>query len=172
MRVSEIMAQPVVVAREDATLEQVAGTMVERRIGCLPIVDREGRMVGVITEADFAAKECGVPFTFVRAPQLLGQWLGKEGADRIYATSRRLTAREIMTPGGITAAEDATLEEVLERMLRHDINHVPVLRDGTPVGMVARHDLLRLLLCSVAEVTRPCPQDSDVGEAPPEAATV
>lgn len=164
MRVSEIMVQPVVVARENATLEEVARTMVEHRIGCLPIVDARGRMAGVITVGDFAAKERGVPFSLVRAPQLLGQWLGQADADRIYAQSRRLSASEIMTPHGITVTEDATLEDVLRQMLRHDINHVPVLRDGIPVGMVARHDLLRLMLCSVAEITQPCPEDRDIAE--------
>jgi CBS domain-containing protein len=160
VKVREIMVQPVRVAREDATLEEVAQTMVEHRIGCLPIVDGRGRMVGIITEGNFTARERGVPFSLVRAPQLLGQWLGKEGADRIYAESHRLAAREIMTPRGITVTEDATLEDVLEKMLRHDIKHVPVVRGGIPVGMVARHDLLRLMLCSVAEITKPCPEDS------------
>jgi CBS domain-containing protein len=156
------MVKPVVVAREAATLEEVARTMVEHRIGCLPIVDSRGRMSGVITEGDFAAKESGVPFSLVRAPQLLGQWLGKADADRIYARSRQLSAREIMTPHGITVTENAALDDVLERMLRHQINHVPVLRDGIPVGMVARHDLLRLMLCSVAGITRPCPEGGDI----------
>jgi CBS-domain-containing membrane protein len=114
-------------------------------------------MVGVITEGDFTAKDRGVPFTFVRAPQLLGRWLGKENAERIYAESRQRFAREIMTPGGITVTEDATLDQLLELILRHDIKHVPVLRAGVPVGMVARHDLLRLMLCSAAEITSPCP---------------
>lgn len=151
-------------------LAEVARTMVEHRIGCLPIVDSRGRMAGVITEGNFTAQERGVPFSLVRAPQLLGQWLGKEGADQIYAQSRRLSAREIMTPRGITVTEDATLEDVLERMLRHDINHVPVLRDRIPVGMVARHDLLRLMLCSVADIAAFCPADSDIEVPAPETA--
>jgi CBS domain-containing protein len=159
MRVSEIMVQPVVVLRQDVTLEEAAREMLGRRIGCLPVVDDSGRMVGILTEGDFTAREHGVPFSFLRAPQLLGQWVGKTGAERIYAEARRRIVSELMTPGGISVTEDATLEDLLRLMLRHDIKHVPVLRDGVPIGMVARHDLLRLMLCSSAEITTPCPQD-------------
>jgi len=43
----------------------------------------------------------------------------------------------------ITATEDTPLQEVANQMLRYDIDHVPVVRDGVPVGMVSRHDFLR-----------------------------
>jgi CBS domain-containing protein len=45
----------------------------------------------------------------------------------------------------VTATEDDTVTAVVERLLRHDISRLPVVRDGVPVGIVARHDLLKLL---------------------------
>jgi CBS domain-containing protein len=46
----------------------------------------------------------------------------------------------------VTVTEADSVEKVVELMLHHDVNRIPVVRDGTPVGIVARHDLLRLML--------------------------
>ncbi len=46
----------------------------------------------------------------------------------------------------VTVTEGEPVADVVERMLRHDITRVPVVRDGVPVGVVARHDLLRMMV--------------------------
>lgn len=120
--------------------------MLDRGIGGMPIVDSGGKLRGIVTESDFAAKERGIPFSLVRAPQLFGDWLGPSGVEHVYTAARSMTAREIMQTRVITVTEDDPLERVLQLMMRHDINRVPVIRDDVPVGIVARHDLLRLML--------------------------
>jgi CBS domain-containing protein len=146
MKAREIMIQPVVSVREDSTLDEVARTLLERRIGGVPVIDDRGRLCGLVTESDFAAKDRGFPFSTFRYPQVLGQWLPKAGLERIYQTARTMTAREIMTADVITVHEEDSLEEILRRMLRHEIHRLPVVRDGVPVGIITRHDLLRLML--------------------------
>jgi CBS domain-containing protein len=146
MKVREVMSRPVVVVQEDATLEEVARTMLDHHIGCAPVVNRKGLLVGVITESDFAAKEKGFPFSTFRAPQLLGQWISSENVERIYETARSLQAKEIMQPSVITVTEDQTMNDAVVLMFEHDINRIPVIRNGVPVGIVSRHDLLRLLI--------------------------
>ncbi len=59
MIVRELMAQPVVVVRENTTLEVIARTLLERRIGCVPVVNERGELIGIVTESDFAAKDVG-----------------------------------------------------------------------------------------------------------------
>jgi CBS domain-containing protein len=44
--------------------------------------------------------------------------------------------------------EEQSAEDAVQLLLRHDVNRLPVVRDGVPVGLVARHDLLRLMLQS------------------------
>ena len=70
--------------------------------------------------------------------------------DHLYVTARTLTARNIMKSHVITVGEDDSLELVLQAMMRHDVNRIPVVRDGVPVGIVARRDLLRLMLRETA----------------------
>lgn len=144
-RASEIMSEPVRCVEADLKLHEAAGTMLEEGLGSLVVVDAEDRPVGILTDSDFSSHEAGVPFSTYRAPQLMGRWIGEEGVERIYEEARRRTVGEIMSTPVRTVEADATVREVLAVMLRHDIKHVPVLRDGRVAGMIARHDLLRML---------------------------
>jgi CBS-domain-containing membrane protein len=83
MKIKEFMSQPVTVVGEGATLEEIARTMLGQNIGCVPVVDARGKISGIITQSDFAAKERGVPFSTFRAPQLFGQWVDR-GYDRAH----------------------------------------------------------------------------------------
>ena len=140
------MSHPVITVREDATLEEVARIMLDHRFGSVPVVNEQGTMVGLITESDFAAKGKGVPFTTFEMPQVFGHWLGKSGVEQMYERAREILARDTMTRDVITIEEDATIEDVLELMLRYDVNRLPVVRDKVLVGIVARYDLLKLML--------------------------
>ena len=145
MKVSELMVQPVIVVNEQTTLAEVARLMLERRMGGIPVTDAQGILCGIITESDFAAKEKGVPFSTFRAPQLFGQWMGKEGVEELYRTAQTMPAQTIMTRRVVTVTEDEPVEAVIQKMLSHDINRIPVVRQGVPVGIVTRHDLLKLM---------------------------
>jgi CBS domain-containing protein len=145
MKVQEIMTQPVIVAREDTTLEEIARTMLERGIGAMPVVDVHGKLSGIITESDFTAKDCGIPFSTYRAPQVFGKWLTSEGCELIYEAARQTTAKQIMNRSVTTISEGETVERLLEMILDSDLKRIPVVRDGVPVGIVARHDLLKLM---------------------------
>lgn len=150
MKIKEFMSQPATVVGEDASLEEVALTMLGQNIGCVPVVDAHGKIRGIITESDFAAKEKGIPFSTFRAPQLFGQWVDKGMVERIYETARKMTAKEIMSHHAVTVTEDQGAEEAIELLLKYDVNRLPVVRDGAPVGIVSRHDLLRLMAPKMA----------------------
>ena len=144
MKVKEIMTQPVITITEDTPLQEVAKIMLERRIGGLPVINKSGELTGMVTESDFTAKEKSVPFSMFRAPQLFGIWLGND-AEAIYASAMNMPVREIMSTSVVTVTGDEPIERVLELILMHDINRIPVVKYGKPVGIVARHDLLRVM---------------------------
>lgn len=64
----------------------------------------------------------------------------------MYQQARAILAADTMTGDVITVEENATIEEVLELMLRYDVNRIPILRDKVLIGIVARYDLLKLML--------------------------
>lgn len=146
MKTREIMIQSVVTVKEDTTLEDIAKIMLDRRIGCVVVVDKQGKTTGIVSESDFAAKERAFPFSRYWAPQLFGMWMTKDKIEEMYKIARTMTAKEIMTTPVITLKEDDVIEEVVKKMLHYDINRIPIVRDdGVPVGIVARYDLLRLI---------------------------
>ena len=146
MKVKEIMSHPVITVSEGASLEETAKVLLDNRIGGVPVIDDQSKLTGIVTESDFAAKEKGLPFSTFRAPQVLDQWLSGEGIEQIYKAARRRKAEEIMTCDVVVVSENDQVEEVVRLMLRHDINRIPVVSDGALVGIVARHDLLKLML--------------------------
>lgn len=144
--VTRIMTSPVVTVPLGTSLADAARTMLERDLGSVLCLDEGGRIRGIVTDRDFAARTVGIPFSTFRVPQLLGRWLDEGGVERIYREARERTVDEIMSEPVHSVDEDGTVEEVLELMLKRNVKHVPVVRDGQAVGMVARHDLLKFLL--------------------------
>lgn len=146
MKVREIMSSPVITIRETGTLQDAAKLMLDNRIGGLPVVNEHGRLVGFLTDSDFSAKDVGVPFSLFRAPQVLGQWIGHEGIERIYESARISLVRDFMSHPPVWVGEDESVERVARIMMERDINRVVVVREGKPIGIVARHDMLRFLV--------------------------
>lgn len=141
------MVSPVVVAREETTLAELADTMLEHRFGGIPIVDEAGVLVGIVTESDFVGRKERVPHAFPteQLPSVLDEWVERGRFEQIVRDARARPAREAMSAPVVTAGEDEAVQEVVERMIEHDIGRVPVVRDGKPVGIVSRHDVLKLV---------------------------
>jgi len=146
MNAREIMVQPVATVQKGTKLADVARLLLDEGFGGLPVVDSAGQLCGIVTESDFTAKQRGLPFSTFRHPQVLGQWLAKGGIERIYQAAQTMTVQEIMTSNPVTIDEEDSLEDILQKMLRHKIHRLPVVRDGVPVGIVTRHDLLKAML--------------------------
>ena len=150
MQAREFMSQPPITIHHDATAEDAARRMVEHRIGCLPVVDENRALCGIITPSDYATNDVGVPFSIFRAPQLFGQWLPPGGVEEVYRAARDTPVRKIMRAPVITCREDAGLDAVVRLLVDKKVHHVIVVRGKMPVGVVARHDLLRAMARAAA----------------------
>ncbi|APD08431.1 CBS domain-containing protein [Thermus scotoductus] len=145
MKAKDAMTSPVVSVLPDTSLAEVAQLMLGKGIGSVLVVDKEGRLVGIVTESDFL-KERGVPFSTFRAPMLLGRFLGSDGLEAVLAEAKSTRIEEIMSSPVHAVGPEEPLSRVLELMLAYDINHVPVVDgEGKPLGIITRFDLLRLL---------------------------
>lgn len=144
IRAKDIMTGPAVVIHEDGTLEEAAILMLDKGVGGLPVVSGDGRLAGIVTESDFAAKEPGIPFSRMYAPRLFGEWMPRPELEKAYEAARSIMVKQIMSKPVVTASEDELLADVVMKMLERRIHRVPVVRDGVPVGVVSRRDLLKL----------------------------
>jgi len=146
MRAGELMSQPIVTVGPETSLAEVARTMVDYRIGGVPVVDPQGKLRGIVTETDFAAKERGMPFSILLLSQVFSEPVPGEAIERVHREARTTAAKEIMITEVITATEDTPVDDVARLMLRYDIDHIPVVRDGALVGIISRHDFLRMVV--------------------------
>lgn len=146
----DVMSSPAVTVSQDASLADVARLMLEREIGSVLVTDAAGKLVGILTDGDFAGRQVRIPFSAFRLPSVFGKWLGDEKeVEAVYAAARAHAAREVMSSPVHSVAEDDGIDTAIARMLEHDVKHLAVVRDGKPVGMVARHDLLKLMFAQL-----------------------
>lgn len=148
MKVKNIMTENAITTTVDSNLEEAAKLMLDNNIGCLPVVDDKGDLVGILTESDFCAKEHGIPFSRVYEPQLFGKWMSKEGVEQAYEIAKTLGVKEIMTNNVITVQDDEPISKVVSNMLENNLHRIPVLKGNKLVGIVSRRDLLKLLVGS------------------------
>lgn len=146
MLVKELMVSPVITVKSNNTLEHVAKIMIKNRIGCLPVVDNEGKMLGIITEAEFTAEKSTFPFSRVNAPKLFGKWMLKENIEDMYKSAKTMKAEEIMNTSYVYVDKDDSVFDLLNTMIDNNVFRMPVLKDGKPVGIITRHDLLKLII--------------------------
>lgn len=126
MTVGELMSSPARAVRPETSLKAAAAMMAAYSLSGLPVVDADGRPLGVVSEADILAKE--------RAQR--GRRTAKDDA---------VSVREAMTGPPITVDHDVSVDVARTLMAEHDVRRLPVIeRDGRVVGVISRTDLVRV----------------------------
>ena len=151
MRVYDLMTPDPVAVKPDTRLQAVARLLVEHRIGGVPVIDDEGRVLGVLSESDFAIKERGRDHvTSSSLAWILGETREVRRQQQVVAAR---TAGEAMSRPAITVeGRLASVREAAIVMIEHRINRLPVTEQGRLVGIVTRGDLVRVFARSDAEL--------------------
>jgi CBS domain-containing protein len=136
----DVMTAPAIACRDEAFFEEVAEILAERDISGMPVVDRDGQVVGVISERDLAYALGG---PMVRLALRRHNEHPLHGVADLPRGARR--AREIMTTPALTVTTETHLEDVARIMSLHEVNRVPVVEDGRLIGVVTRGDVLGAL---------------------------
>jgi len=143
MFVENIMTTPVISVEPSASIREAAALMLAHRISGLPVVKRDGTLVGMLTEGDFLRR--GELGTEPKRSWWLELFVspGKIADEYVHTHGRKV--EEIMSDDVVTTRKAASLDEVVEAMSRHRVKRLPVVENGKVVGIVARSDLLRTL---------------------------
>ena len=143
LHVRDLMTADPVVVEPAATIKDIAQALLDHDVRAVPVVDIGGVLVGVVSEADLLCRE-GYPT--VRSHHLAGLIDHAVAEHRHHWTARAegLTAGEIMTTKVVTCGPDELIPVVSRRMLEKEVRTLPVVEDGRLVGVLSRHDLLRL----------------------------
>jgi len=147
MLARDIMNKNVITVQEDASIEELARVLTENHISGAPVVNKEGKLVGIVTDADLIHKE-----TNPRAPgfvNILGAIIYVTGIARYREDFKKLAATrtsEIMTTDVIAVGGEAEIEQVAALMVDHGVKRVPVLDNGAIVGIIGRADIVKTLV--------------------------
>ena len=133
----DVMTAPAVACREEAFFEEVAEILADRDISGMPVVDRRGTVVGVISERDLAYALGG---PMVRLALRRHNEHPLHGVAELPRGARR--ARDIMTTPPLTVFPDAHLDHVARLMRLHQVNRIPVVDSDRLIGVVTRGDVL------------------------------
>ena len=143
MRVKDVMTPNVICIGADEPVLKAARLMLQNHISGLPVIDKDGELVGIVTEGDFLRRsELG---TQRRRPKWLEFIIGPGRLAQEYTHSSGRKVEEIMTPEPRTIGEDETLEAVVNAMERHHVKRLPVTRGGRVVGIISRANLMHAL---------------------------
>ncbi|WP_158801532.1 CBS domain-containing protein [Acidisoma sp. L85] len=142
MNAVDIMTPEPLTVRADDTLYKAVQLMIGHRVSGLPVVDPDGRVIGMLTEGDLLERaEIGTEI----APNWLLAFLAPGRLARNFVQSHGRRVGEVMTDHPVCITETTSLEDVVMLMQRKRIKRLPVVRDEALVGIVSRADFLRAL---------------------------
>jgi CBS domain-containing protein len=147
MQVKEIMTRTVFTVAPDTPVAQVARLLREKHISGVPVVDEQGRVIGIVTEIDLIKRHAQVHMPvyipFLDSPIFL------EDPRRYQEDVRRVlgtTAEEIMTRRVRTATPETSVEDIATLMVDERANPIPIVdSQGDLVGIVSHTDIVHLV---------------------------
>ena len=119
-RVSVLKPKEPVTVRAHTTIHDTIQLMLQRNIGALLVVDEYGKLLGIFSERDLLTRIAGIHDAYADLP-----------------------VKQFMTPNPETVAADDPLAFALHKMDGGGYRHMPVIKDGKPVGVVSVRDMLR-----------------------------
>ena len=162
MKVKDVMTSPVLSVESESPISQAIQLMLEKRISGLPVLDGQGRLVGIVTEGDFLRRtETG---TQRRRSRWLEFLIGPGRLADEYTRSHGRKVIDVMTPDPVTINEQTSLEQVVQIMEKHRIKRLPVLREQKLVGIVSRANLLHALAGVASDIKPVTTSDEAIRE--------
>lgn len=136
MRVLDLMSTEVISVRRETTLREAARLMISAGVSGLPVTDDRGKLVGIVTEADFLEKE--LEREHPHRPGLLGALF-----DASSSLAEAETVGEVMSEDVVTIGHDASLAEAARVMTSHRVKRLPIVDpEGNLRGVISRHDIV------------------------------
>lgn len=146
-KASDIMTKDVVTVRKSTTVAELANLLTSNNIGGAPVVDGQGRLLGVVTESDLIdqSKKVHIPTVVT----ILDSVIYLENPDKMEKEMLKMagaTVGDIFTKDPKTVVEDTSLEEIATIMSEKNIHTLPVVRDTELVGIIGKGDIIKTLI--------------------------
>lgn len=151
-RVRDVMTTRVVAVRRNTSFKDIAGMLAEHRVSAFPVLDEDGRVVGVVSEADLLTKEALAAALGSQAVRL-----GRDGSPwrNEFIRAAAVTAADLMTKPAIVVTPDESVTSAARLMYHARVKRLPVVtEDGRLTGIVSRADVLTVYSRPDEEIER------------------
>ncbi len=147
IKAKDIMTRDVVTVTPDTDILQAAKRLLENHFNGLPVVDQEGRLLGILCQDDLIVqqKQVPLPSVFTLLDGMIPLFSGKQMEKEV----EKMVAMKVsgaMTPNPRTVDPETSIEEIATIMVRKNIHTLPVLEKGKLVGVIGKEDVLRTLM--------------------------
>jgi CBS domain-containing protein len=154
MPVSEVMTTDVVSFSPEQNVQEAMQQLVERSVDAGPVIDDDGRVVGMLSTGDLIVEEARVHFPTV--VNFLGVNVtlpfSERKLDESVEKALGATVGEVMTDDPVTCSADTTVEDAATLMHDRDLSRLPVVDDDDRlIGLIARGDIVRAIVQGVGE---------------------
>lgn len=157
MNARDVMTRHVVSVAPNETILEAGELMLRHHVSGLPVVDGNGRLIGIVTERDFL-RPIG-PRTDDRRPRWFEVIAARPVISELAELRCRRKVAEVMTPDPVTVDDNAPIGEVVRMMETHRVKRLPVMRESRMVGIISRENLMHALVRSIRNSTARAKQE-------------
>jgi CBS domain-containing protein len=139
--VRDVMTTRVASVRQDASFKEMAAALRENRVSAFPVLDDDGKVIGVVSEADLLTKQA-LDGGYDGMPGMITGLLRRKEQGK----ARGMTAGDLMTGPAVTTGPEDTVEDAARLMAKRQVKRLPVIdADGCLAGIISRADVLSVL---------------------------
>ena len=144
----DIMTKNVITIHKDASIEELSNVLLNNNISGVPVVDDEGKVIGIATEGDIIVKDTDLHFP--RYFKLLDSIIYLESLTKFKNNLKKHLATkvyEIMTSNVISCSPDTPVDDVANLMVDNKINRIPVLSEDKKLsGIITRANIVKSMV--------------------------
>ncbi|WP_432736228.1 CBS domain-containing protein [Maridesulfovibrio sp. FT414] len=146
LKAKDIMTSGALTLEPESDVATAAKLLLEKHLNGVPVVDQEGKLVGVICQSDLVAqqKSVSMPSLFT----ILDGFISFTSNEDLEREVNKIAATKVahaMTPNPVTITPETGIEQIADLMVERKLYTLPVVEDGKLVGVVGKEDVLKTL---------------------------
>ena len=145
--VADIMSKDVMTVQKETPIGEAAKKLLDNHINGLPVVDEQGRVVGILCQSDLITQQKNLPLPTVFT--ILDGFIPLSSMSQMEKQVKKISATTVehaMTPDPVTITATADINEAASLMVDKNFHTLPVVDGETLVGVLGKEDVLKTLL--------------------------
>jgi len=147
LQANDIMTAEVLTVTCETTVAELAGLLMDNKIGGAPVVDESGGLLGVVTESDLIDQKKNVHIPTVVT--ILDSVIYLENPDKMEKEIKKMagaTVGDIYSKDIVTVEKTTSIDEIATIMSEQGVHTLPVVQDGKLIGVIGKQDIIKTLI--------------------------